>query len=194
MLKEAERFRSAVQFGEYRQLPRNDGQGLTSTKSIKEVSPKNALETIIRHFSDSEERRRELREVTDIGAQQTRNAEQMSIKARDYSVAVDRIFADYCRAAGVSPKEVVPSLNAAEIAELRDFSDKLSLFSSLRKEFSEAARLGERLLVEKEALNHAKQLQDTRSENDRNLSQVQTRSPMASDNQRSDRDTFSRGR
>jgi len=194
MLKEAERFRSAAQFGEYRQLPRTDGQGLTSSKSIKEVAPKNALETLIRHFSDSAERKGELRELTDVGAQQIKRAEEMSIKARDYSVAVDRILADYCRVSGVSPKEVAPSLNAGEIAELRDFSDRLSPFSSVRKDFNEAARLGERKLLEKEPLNSSKQLQDTRPENDRNPSQVQSRSPMTTDSQRSDRDTFSRGR
>jgi len=194
MLKEAERFRSAAQFGEYRQLPRTDGQGLTSSKSIKEVAPKNALETLIRHFSDSAERKGELRELTDVGAQQIKRAEEMSIKARDYSVAVDRILADYCRVSGVSPKEVAPSLNAGEIAELRDFSDRLSPFSSVRKDFNEAARLGERKLLEKEPLNSSKQLQDTRPENDRNPTHVQSRSPMTTESQRSDRDSFSRGR
>ena len=49
----------------------------------------------------------------------------------------------------------MPNLTAGEIAELRDFSDKLSPFSSVRKEFSEAARLGERPLLEKEALHEA---------------------------------------
>src|SRR5262249_16226501 len=97
MLKEAERFKAAARFGDFRQLTLKDGQGLDNTKSIKEVSPKNALEKLIRHFTDSAQRKRESRELPDIASQQVRRAKDLSIQARDYSVVVDTILKDYCR-------------------------------------------------------------------------------------------------
>src|SRR5262249_936763 len=149
--KQAERFKAAAQFVDFRQLPRKDEQGLDSTKSIRDVSPKNALETIIRHLTDTPAQKREGRELTDIAGQQLRRAEDLSIKARDFSATGDRIVDDYCRRAGVSPRQVAPAMNAEEIAELRDFADKLSVFSSVRKEFTEGARLAELGLREREA-------------------------------------------
>jgi hypothetical protein len=193
MLKEAQRFKAAAQFADFRLLPRKNEQGLDYTKSIKEVSPKNALETLIRHFTDSLERKREGTELTDIASQQVRRAEDLSIKARDYSVTVDRILEDYCRVAGVSSKQVAPTLNAEEIAEVRDFSERLSAFSSFRKEFTEAARLAERRL-EREATQTARDLPDSQTEPGRISSPSQSRYQPTTDSHRPERDSFSRGR
>ena len=58
---------------------------------VVEVSPKNALETIIRHFTDTRERKREGRELTHIAGQEARRAQELSVKPRDYTVA-DRVI------------------------------------------------------------------------------------------------------
>ncbi|MGH9822793.1 MAG: hypothetical protein ACREDR_06025, partial [Blastocatellia bacterium] len=118
-------------------------------------------------------------------------AEELSIRARDFSVAVDRILDDYCRAAGVSPKQVAPALNAEEIGQLRDFADKLSMFSSVRKEFVEAARLADHRLNQVEA---ARQSEHARTEIVGVRPQGQSRTEAEGSGQRTDRDTFSRGR
>ena len=44
------------EYGNYREFPVTDAQGLTFTTSVIEVEPKGALETPIRHFTDSQER------------------------------------------------------------------------------------------------------------------------------------------
>jgi hypothetical protein len=191
MLEEAERFKAAAQFADYRLLPRKDEQGLDYTQSVREVSAKNALETLVRHFTDDLERKREATELTDIASQQLRRAEDQSIKARDYSVTVDRILGDYCRAAGVSSKEVAPSLSAEEIALLRDFSDRLSAFSGIRKVFTEAARMAEDVLQQRQdqqALRESQRPDLGARGTEHSPSQVTI------DSSRSDRDTFSRGR
>jgi hypothetical protein len=55
MLKEAERFKDALKFGDFRQVPSKDNLGRHYTKSLWQLSPRNALEEIIRHFTDSPE-------------------------------------------------------------------------------------------------------------------------------------------
>jgi hypothetical protein len=194
MLKEAERFKGAAQFVDFRQFPLKDRQGLDNTKSIKEVSPKNALETLIRHFTDSAERKREGRELPDIASQQVRSAEQLSIKARDYSAVVDRILEDYCRVAGVSSKEVAPTLSAGEITQVRDFSERLSAFSGVRKEFIDAARLAEQRLQEKETAEIMRTVQDSRAEAERTSPQSHSLSHPTTESHRADRTDYSRGR
>ena len=56
MLKAADRLKATIEYGDYRQLPVTDSQGLTYTTSVRQVEPKGALETLIRHFTDSPER------------------------------------------------------------------------------------------------------------------------------------------
>jgi hypothetical protein len=56
MLKAADRLKATIEYGDYRQLPITDAQGLTYTTSVKEIEPKGALETLIRHFTDSPRR------------------------------------------------------------------------------------------------------------------------------------------
>ncbi len=94
---------AALQYGDFRQIPLKDAQGLDYTKSLREVSPKNALETIIRFFTDSQEQKREQREMTDAVRWQQEMAEDQSARAKDFSYVIDRILGDHCRAAGVSP-------------------------------------------------------------------------------------------
>src|SRR5262249_35197416 len=158
----------------FRQLTLKDGQGLDNTKSIKEVSPKNALETLIRHFTDSAQRKRESRELPDIASQQVRRAKDLSIQARDYSVVVDTILKDYCRVAGVSSKQVAPTLSVEEITQVRDFSERLSAFSGVRKEFRDAARLAEERLQEKETSEIMKTIPGSLAQNERASSRSQS--------------------
>jgi hypothetical protein len=194
MFKQAERFRAAAQFADFRQLPRKDEQRLDNTKSIREVSPKNALETIIRHFTDTPEQKTEAKELTDIAGHELRRAEELSIKAKDYSVAVDRILDDYCRSAGASPRQIAPMLNVEEIGQVREFSDKLSIFSSVKKEFTEAARLAELALQRTEATQLARESVDalTHDLSVRSTQQSPTQAPQSIE--RSDPDSSSRGR
>jgi len=63
MLKEAERFNGALRYGGFRQVPLRDAQGLDYAKSLLEVFPKNALETIIRQFTDTAEQEREMTDL-----------------------------------------------------------------------------------------------------------------------------------
>jgi len=129
-----------------------------------------------------------------IAAQQVRRAEDLSIKARDYSVTLDRRLDGFCRVAGVSSKEVAPSLNAEEIAQLRDFSDRLSAFSAVRKEFTEAARLAEERLQQKQDREALSGPEQTRTPDLGARSTDHSPSQATIDSSRSDRDTFSRGR
>jgi hypothetical protein len=132
--------------------------------------------------------------LKDIATQQVRRAEDLSIKARDYSVTVDRILDDYCRVAGASCKEVAPTLNAEEIAQLRDFTDKLSAFSGVRKEFTEAARLAELSLHQTTVDEATRALAETRHQDTsvRPIGERPSQAPSTAD--RSDRDRSSRGR
>ncbi|MGH9822839.1 MAG: hypothetical protein ACREDR_06270 [Blastocatellia bacterium] len=104
---------------------------------------------------------------------------------------MDRILDDFCRAAGVSLKQVAPPFNAEEIGQLRDFADKLPILSSARKEFTEAARLAEHRLDNLEA---ARQSEHARTESVGVRPRGQSRTEAEGSSQRTDRDMFSRGR
>jgi hypothetical protein len=157
------------------------------------VSPKNALETIIRHFMDTAEQKREARELTDAAAQQLRRAEDQSINARDFSVEVDRILADNCRGAGVSPRDVAPMLNSEQIVELKEFAEGMPFFSTMRKEFTEAARLAELSNHEREAAEAARESMGPRT-HDPSVRPRDDPHQAQPSTERSDRDTSFRGR
>ena len=76
MLKQAERFNAALQYGDFRQVPLKDAQGLDYAKSLSEVSPKNALETIIRQFTDTPVQKREIKDIANTVRGQQERAEQ----------------------------------------------------------------------------------------------------------------------
>jgi hypothetical protein len=80
MLKEAERFNAALQYGDFRQVPLKDAQGLDYAKSLREVSPKNALEIIIRHFTDTPVQKREIKDTANTVRSQQERAEQQAKK------------------------------------------------------------------------------------------------------------------
>ena len=82
------------------------------------MSPKNALETIIRFFTDSQEQKREQRDLTDAVRWQQERAEDRANKAKEFSYVMDRILGDHCRAAGVSPDKVTP-MNVEQAADRR---------------------------------------------------------------------------
>src|SRR5262249_6062512 len=115
--------------------------------SVRDVEPKGALETLIRHFTDSPEKKRERQAVADARADQLRMAHTQSRDARDYSVIRDRIAQDFYRAAGVHEKAVAPTLGREQIEELNKYADTLPFFSADRKEFKEAARIAEERLL-----------------------------------------------
>ncbi len=194
MLKEAERFNAALQYGDFRQVPLRDAQGLDYAKSPREISPKNALETIIRQFTDTAEQKREMKEVANTVRRQQERAEERSTKASDFSYVMDKILDEHCRAAGVSANQVAPTMNAAEIAELRDFAEKMPYVSRIRKEFTDAARQADLSLREREAAWSARESQPVHSHDPSAHSREAPAPQPTSNTDRSDRDTYSRGR
>jgi hypothetical protein len=195
MLKAADRLKATIEYGDYRQLPITDAQGLTYTTSAREVEPKGALETLIRHFTDSPEKKRERQAVADARADQLLMAHMQSRDARDYSVIRDRIANDFYRAAGVREKTVAPTLGREQIAELNKYADTLPFFNTDRKEFREAARFAEESLVRTEAQEAAKQEVDHLRGHDFSARAVEQPSIHSTSNSdRSDRDAYSRGR
>ncbi len=194
MIKEAQRLDAARRFGEFRQLPLKDARGLDYTKSVREVSPRNALETIIRHFTDSAEQKREQTALSHALGQQLARGEDRYIKARDFSAAVDRILGDHCRAAGVSPRQLTPSLDSQQITELREFAEKLPCLNATRMEFTEAARQAEQMLQEREAIWSGREPEAVHTHEPSAHSREGSPTQPMSNTDRSDRDTFSRGR
>ena len=191
MLKAADRLKAAIEYGDFRQLPLTDANGLTYTKSVREVEPKSALETLIRHFTDSREKKRERQAVGDAKGRELSTAEVQSRDSRDYCVIRQRIAQDFYRAAGVREKDVAPQLNREQIAELNKYAEALTLFSTDRKEFKEAARLADQNLRTREAGEAARECQHS-PEAARSLEQ--SRTIAITGGQRDDRDTPSRGR
>jgi len=194
MLKAADRLKATIEYGDYRQLPVTDAQGLTYTTSVREVEPKGALETLIRHFTDSPEKKLERQAVADARADQLRMAHVQSRNARDYSVIRDIIAQDFYRAAGVHEKDVAPSLKRDEIAELNKYAESLPFFSTDRKEFRETTKAGENLL-RMETQEAGRKEADTLRTPDfsaRAIDQSLSHPPSHAD--RSGRDTYSRGR
>lgn len=114
--------------------------------SLRDLSPKNALETLIRHFTDTPGQKREIKDVANNLRRQQERAEQQANRASDFSFVMDKILDDHCRAAGVSANQVAPMLRASEIAELRDFAEKMPYVSRIRKEFIDATGKAERAL------------------------------------------------
>lgn len=151
MMKQGDRLKAAIEYGDFRQLPLRDPAGYDYTKSLREVEPKSALEFIIRHFTDTAEQKRERQAAADVAADQVRRAETQSLKARDWSVVRDQIAHDFYRAAGVRESQVEPVLTHDQIAELKDYAETLPYFSTSRKEFSEAARMAKQGLQRREA-------------------------------------------
>jgi hypothetical protein len=148
MLKAADRLKAAVEYGDFRTMPINDARGLTYTKSIRDAAPKGALETLIRHFTDSPEKKREQQALADARLDQLKQAGRQSRDARDYCVIRERIAQDFYKAAGVHENSVVPRLGRDQIAELNKYADTLSFFSTDRKEFKEAIRSAEKSVLE----------------------------------------------
>ena len=188
---EADRLEKTMRYGAYRQLPMRDSRGAHYTKSVREGAPRNALETLIRHFTDSADQRREQKALTDSLAKQVARAEERADRASDYASVLGMILGDHCRAAGISlPREIKPSLTAQQITELRAFADKEPFLSYRRPEFEQTARQGEEL-------NQAREAQAARqAEVDRNDSTTRSRDQSASRQQslaeRSD--SYTRGR
>lgn len=195
MLKQAERLKAAIEFGEFRQLPIRNVEGWDYTKSLREVEPKSALEFIVRHFTDTAEQRRERQAVADGLASQLRKAQEQSSKARDWSVVRDAIARDYCRAAGVRDSQVEPELNRDQIAELRAYAETLPYMAAFRKEFREAANMAEQGLQrrEDEAAREAQQAR-TQELTGRGTTQQSRSDTTTIRNDRSERDSYSRGR
>ncbi len=191
---EADRLEKIIRYSGYRQLPLKDGQGSHYTKSIREGAPRNALETLIRHFTDSAEQRREQKALTDSLSKQIARAEERVDRASDYASVLGMILGDHCRAAGISlPREIKPSLNSKQIAELRAFADKEPFLSYRRPEFDHAARQAEELLQAREAAA-ARQAEQARANDLATRSRDQSASQTQTKIDRSDRDSYSRGR
>jgi hypothetical protein len=194
MLKEAARFNDAIKFGDFRQVALKDDQGRDYTRSLWRLSPRNALEEMIRHFTDSPAQKSERKQVADSVRLQQERAEKRANQAADFSFVTDKILQEQCRAAGVSSDQVRPMLNRAEIAELRDFADRMYPASRIRQEFTDAARQGEPGLQEREAAEAARQAEQARAQDFASRSREQSLSQDRPRADRSDRDCYSRGR
>ena len=193
MLKAADRLKATIEYGDYRQLPVTDAKGLTYTTSVREAEPEGALETLIRHFTDSPEKKRQA--VADARDEQLRMAHMQSRDARDYSVIRDRIALDFYRAAGVREKAVAPTLGRDQIADLNKYADSLPFFSTDRKEFKEATRMaGESLLRIESQETVRKEADQLRGQDFAERTIEQSPSHNTSNTDRSDRDSYSRGR
>ena len=138
-------------------------------------------------------KKRERQAVADARAEQLRMAHMRSRDARDYSVIRDRIAQDFYRAAGVREKAIAPTLGREQIAELNKYADTLPFFSTDRKESKEAARMAEQSLQSREAAEAmTKDAGHPRSPDPPASTREQSR-PLTN-TQRSEPDTFSRGR
>ena len=85
-------------------------------------------------------------------------------------------------------------MSAQEIAEVRDFSEKLYAFSAVRTEFAAAARMAEQRLQEKETAEIMRSMQDSPAETQRTSPQSHSHSQPAAESSRTDRTDYSRGR
>jgi hypothetical protein len=193
MIKEGERCIAAVKYRDFRQVPVKDKAGLDYTKSIREVEPRSALEVIIRHFTDSPDQKRERQHVGESARLQVEMAEARSIKAAEYSATRDKIAQDHYRAAGVSSDQVAPELNPKEIAELREFAERLPALSADRREFTEGARQAERVNHEREGVEATRRTEESRTHDLATRANEQSATEATRDT-RSDRDSYSRGR
>ncbi len=191
MIKEGERFIAAMKYRDFRQVPLRDQSGLDHTKSVREVEPRSALEVIIRYFTDSREQKLERQQIQESAKLQVATAEERSIKAAEYSRMSDKIAQDHYRAAGVSADQVRPELNTKEIAELREFAEKLPALSADRRDFTEGARQAERANQERDAAEAARRAEEARSQE---LStRVRTTTEPTRDTS-AQRDSYTRGR
>jgi len=194
MLKEAERFNATLRYGDYRQVPIKDTQGFDYTKSLRELSPKNALETIIRQLTDKPDQKREIKDVADTLRRQQERAEQQANKASDFSFAMDRILDEHCRAAGVSANQIAPILSAQEILEVRTFAEKMPYVSRIRREFTDAARHAERSLQDRQAGGPTRESQQLHTPDPSAHSRESSTTQRTTNTERSDRDSYSRDR
>jgi hypothetical protein len=196
MYKAGERANATEWYKYSRQLPVRNANGLDNVKSLRESEPKGALETLIRYFTDSVAQKRDLREMRNVALQQVVRAQDQSKKAVEYSFVLDKILNDHCRAAKVSEKQVsekqvVPILDERQIAELREYADKMYPFSRIRQDFTDAARQGEEALRQREAYESARQSEQARA----NDPATRSRESSSQETTRSDRsDSYSRGR
>jgi hypothetical protein len=95
----------------------------------------------------------------------------------------------------VREKAVAPTLGREQIAELNKYADTLPFFSTERKEFKEAARIAEESLLRIESQEAGrKQAEGLRTPDLSARTIEQSPSPAASNTDRSDRDSYSRGR
>jgi hypothetical protein len=160
---------------------------------VASVSQERA-ETIIGHFTDSPEQKSERNQLSDSVRLQQEEAEKRSNQAADFSFVTDKILREDCRAAGVSSDQVRPMLNRAEIAELREFADRMYRASRIRQEFTDAARQAERGLQDREAAEAAPQTELGGAEDPASRSRQQSSSQERSRTDCSDPNSYSRGR
>jgi hypothetical protein len=193
MVREKERLDYAVCFGEYRQIPYEDKRGYLDTQRLRDFTPKSALETIVRHFTDSLDQKQRQRDLANTVRQQARRAQEQATNARESSLAIDWILAEHCNAARVYTSKVVPILNQQQITELRDFAHKQPCLNQSTMEFKDWAQQAERLLEAREAAEASRQAEQARSHDTMNRS-VDRSSQERTTIDRSDRDSYSRGR
>jgi hypothetical protein len=140
------------------------------------------------------EQKSERRNLADTLRQQVARAQELAINAREYSAAIDKILRDHCQAARVGFTRANTSLNQQQIAEVREFTQKLPSLNPSRIELNDWARQGEQLLQAREAAEAAQQAEYARSHEQAMRSRDQSSPQEATRIDRSDRGTYSRGR
>ena len=151
------------------------------------------METIIRHFTDTPDQKREGKDLTDSVKRQQERAETRSNNAADFSSVMDRILDDHCRAAGVSSSQVVPMLNDQQISEVREFAEKLPYVSRTRRDFIDSARQAEKALQERGSVEARREAQQARTF-DRSTQPREHSNSEAIAHPQSERESSSRGR
>jgi hypothetical protein len=111
------------------------------------------------------------------------------------TVIRDTIAQDFYRAAGVREKAVAPTLGREQIAQLNKYADTLPFFNTDRKEFKEAATIAEESLRRSEASEAARTGTGQLRSHDFSARTIeQSPSHITSSTDRSDHDSYSRGR
>src|SRR5262249_48921968 len=105
-----------------------------------------------------------------------------------------KIAQDHYRAAGISADQVRPELNAKEIAELREFAEKLPALSADRRDFTEGARQAERSNQERDAGAEAARRAEGARSHDLATRATERLTNETNRDVRSHNDSFSRGR
>jgi hypothetical protein len=146
MLKAHDRLQTADKYQAARHAPFRDAQGMDHARSLRQVEPKTAVEVVIKHFTDTPERKQELQSVRAAASEQLKQAQAEFFRAQQYVIVREEIARDYCQAAGISPNQIAPILTRDQIRELKQYAQNLPGRGAQGREFAQAISLAEQRL------------------------------------------------